>query len=527
MRRLPLLVAAVVTLLPVTLLSTTSSASAATGKLTVKTYDRAGATFRTKVQIINLATNESWTVSSFTAKALPKGKYAVITDIWNTKDNTDTLGGSIVTVPAGSVSATIDARNGRSVTMNLDKSPGTGYTQTVRAAICTVDNGAPIKIDAWNSPGRLFVISNSSTNLRFAYSSIWQSEDGKDTYMVAHGPSAKVPAGVRGTVRTASLGTVTAWARRGPAGSDQTSISFQEDNDCHAGYGAGVFNGQTPGSAKVHANAGKWILDADWYAAESNGNTASIGGDTRNLTVAAGKSYARTFFASAWGPGYHVPELTGSSLTFDTDSMFRDPGNSGSMMEASELSRVILTDSRNKVLKSQWRQSWGDHGDPFFTARIPARDWYTLQINARRYRPGITYPADMLSTSAQLTFKMRLDPKAKPRLTDVLLPRLTPSGLNLRNEAKAGGTTTVRIDTERRTWDTDLAVGKVTPRSVSLLASFDQGKTWKPMPVKKSGTAWVGTVTNRGAGTIWLRSRVTSTTGAYAQVTIARAYAVA
>ncbi|WP_436528044.1 hypothetical protein [Actinoplanes sp. HUAS TT8] len=524
MRRLPLLVAAVVTLLPVTLLSTTSSASASTGKLTVKTYDRSGATFRTKVQIINLASNSSYTATSFTAKALPKGRYAVITDIWNTRDNTDTLGASIVTVPAGSVSATIDARNGRAVTMNLDKSPGANFTQTMRAAICTVDNGAPIKIDAWNSPGKLFVISNNSTNLRFSWSSIWQAE-GSDTYMVAGGPTAKVPAGLRGTVKTSSLGTVNAWARRGPAGSDQASITFEENNDCHAGYGVGVWSGQTPGSAKIHANAGKWKVDADWSAIETDGSPASLGFDWRNVTVAAGKTYATTFFASAWGPAFHVPEMTGNGLVFDTSNMFRDPGNYNSS-EASELSRVILTNSKNKVLKSQWRQDWAG-GDPVFLGKVPARDWYTLQVNARRYRPGIKYPSDILSSSAQITFKMRLDPKAKPRLTDVLLPKMTPGGLNLRNQAKAGATTTVRISTDRRSWNPDIAIGTATPRSVSLLASFDQGKTWKSMPVKKSGTAWLGTVTNRGAGTVWLRSRVTSTTGAYAQVTIARAYAVA
>ncbi len=525
MRRIPLLAAAVVALLPVTLLSTTGSASAASGKLTVKTYDRSGKNFTTSVKLINLSSNASYTATSFRAKALPTGAYAVITDMWDQKNGTDTLGATIVTVPARSVSATIDARAGRPVTMNLSPSPGAGYTQTVRAAICTEETGAPIDIGAWNEPGKLFVISNSSSHLRFSWASVWQNDARTDTWMVAGAPRTKVPAGVSGTVKASSLGTVSAWARRGPAGSDQTDLTFQEDNNCHAGYGVNVFSGQTPGSAKIHASAGKWRLEANWWATENGGATASLGFDWRNLTVAAGKTYARTFFASAWGPAFSVPEMTGSGLAFYTGNMFHDPGNSDSS-EASERSLVTLYNNKNQVVKQQWRQDWQD-GDPYFNAKIKTREWYVLQVNARRYRPGITYPSDLLSSSAQAVFKMRLDPTAKPRLTDVLLPRLVPAGLNLRNQGKAGADTIVQILPDRRTWNTDLTVGTVTPRSVSLLASFDYGKTWKSMPVRKSGTSWQGTVHNPAGGTVWLRSRITSTSGAYAQVTIARAYTVA
>ncbi|AEV87273.1 hypothetical protein ACWT_6258 [Actinoplanes sp. SE50] len=526
LRRLTLLAAAVVTLLPVTLLSTAGSASAASGTLTVNTYDRSGQVFHTSLRIINLSSNQSYTASSFSAKALPKGAYAVITDMWNQRDGTDTLGATMVTVPAGAVTATIDARGGQPVGVRLDQGPGAGYAQTVRAAICSEATGAPIKVDAYNQPGKLFVLSNNSTHLRFSWSSIWQSQGGNETWMVAGGPHPKVPAGVHGTIAVSSLGTVSAAVRRGPAGSDQAGLTFHEDDDCHPGYGVGVFGGPAPGTAKVHASAGKWRLDADWSAVETGGATAGLGFDWRKVTVAAGRTSSTTFFASAWGPAYHVPEMmTGASLNFDTSTMFRDPGNADEF-EASERSLVTLTDSRSRVVKQQWRQNWAD-GDPGFIAKVPAKGWYTLQVNARRYRPGITYPADLLSSSSQAIFRVSLDPEARPYLTDVQLPRLAPAGLNLNNQGTAGGTTVVQILPDRRSGNPDITVGRASAiRTVTLLASFDEGRTWTSMPVTGSGTTWQGTVTNAMSGRVWLRSRVTSVNGAYGEVTIARAYAL-
>ncbi|GLW30037.1 hypothetical protein [Actinoplanes regularis] len=529
MRRFPLLAAAIAVLLPTTLLSTTGSASAAAGKLTVKTYDRAGKVFKTQVRIMNNTTLQTVTVNSFTAKSLAKGTYTVFTDIYNPHDGTDslgtdTLGAQIVTVPAKSVSITFDARKGKAVDVRLDRGPGDGYEQTVRAAICPGDTGAVAEIEAWNHPGRLFVIPNSSKQLRFAYSSVWQNYAGGDAWIAAGSVTTSVPAGVRTTVKAASLATVTAVARRGPAGGTDNSFRLVEQASCRPGYGVEAANGPTPQVARIHATPGKWQLEADWSGTETNGGSASIGFDWRKLTLAAGKTYGKTFFASAWGPGFHVPEMTGKRLYFSTDKMFSDPA-APDMFEASQKSLVTLTGSKNVLIKRQWRNGWGDNGDAGFTANITKAGWYIMQVNATRYRPGLVYPSGMLSPSAQAIFRMRLDPKAKPHLVDTLLPRMVPAGLNRLNQAPAGGTTVVQIKPERGTWNPDVKVGTATAKSVTLQVSSD-GKSWKSMPVRKSGSVWLATVTNPASGPVWLRSRVTSTSGAYAQVTIARAYAV-
>jgi hypothetical protein len=521
LRRLPLLAAAIVALLPVTLLSTTGSASATSGKLTVKTYDRAGRVFSTRVEVQNLTTGQQWTIKSFTPKTLKKGTYLVITDMWNPSDGgglgTDTLGAKVVKVSASSVSTTIDARLGKAVRVGLDRSPGAGYEQTVRAAICPA-NGLSIHSGAWNYPGKLFVIPNGSKHLRLAYSSIWENLGGGDLWMVAGSTKTKVPAGVNRTFKTSTLATLTAGVRRGPAGGDLAQIRFEENNDCHPGFGGNAFNGQTPGVARIHATAGRWQLDTDWSGQTKGGGTESIGYDRRKVTLAAGKRYGQTLFAAAWGPGYHVPELTGTKLRFETAGMFTQAGNL-SATEDGRRSLVTLYDSKRHVVKKQWRTDG-------FTAKITTKGWYTLQVDARRYRAGLVYPADLLSPTAQAIFRMKLDPKAKSRVADVLLPRLLPAGLNLRNQGKAAGTTIVQIKPDRHTWNSDLVFAKVTPKSVTLQASYDGGRTWRTMPVRKTGGTWQATVRNPASGAVALRSRITTTKGAYAQVTIARAYTV-
>jgi hypothetical protein len=528
LRRIPLLAAAIVTLLPVTLMSTAGSASAASGKLTVKTYDRAGKTFRTPVQIIDLASDRSWTVQSFTAKTLKKGTYAVVTDMWNPGDGTDslgtdTLGARIVKVSGASVSTTIDARKGKPVRVALDRSPGAGFDQTVQAAICAGDS-APINVGAWNHPGKLFVIPNSSKKLRFAYSSVWQ--DGLTNLWTVSSPAkTKVPAGVSHTFRVSSLATLTAWAKRGPAGGDRVRIDFQENTACHPGYGNGIQLETTPGAARIHATAGKWTLNADWSGVTGAGETTSLGFDPRKLTLAAGKAYSRSFFNAGWGPGVYLPEMTASRFRFSTDRMFVEPSNSDES-EASVKALVTLYDSKNRVVKKQTRLSSGDH-DPTFYSKIKSKGWYTLRVDAQRYRPGLVYPSDLLSPKTQAIFRMKVNPKAKPRVADVILPRVVPTGLNLRNQGKAAGTTVVQIRPDRRTYDPDLVLGKVTVKSVVLHVSYDGGKTWKSMPVKKTGGTWQATVRNPASGAVALRSRITTTKGAYAQVTIVRAYTVA
>src|SRR5690348_7996591 len=76
-----------------------SSASAATAYLTVTTLGRDGSSVASTVQVVNLSDiSKSYSVANGKKLAVPAGKYAVMVDIWNPADNTDTLGGKILTI---------------------------------------------------------------------------------------------------------------------------------------------------------------------------------------------------------------------------------------------------------------------------------------------------------------------------------------------------------------------------------------------------------------------------------------------
>ncbi|MET8147910.1 hypothetical protein ACIBSW_25160 [Actinoplanes sp. NPDC049668] len=515
--------AAATVLLPVTLVSAPASAATATAYLTVITYDRSGAKLKAPLHLINLDNGQEYRGTSLKAKKLKKGKYAVLTNVYSTKDGTDTLGARVLKV-SGRTTTTIDARRGKPVKLALDKNPGDAFRQELRAQICADSDSSFTEIGAWNVPGKLFVIPNSSKRLQFAYSSNWSDGAMGNLWMVAGATKSAVPAGVSRTYRTASLATVTGRVKRGPAGSDNVSLTLEEHTPCHAGYGASAFSGISPVVAKIHASPGRWRLEADWWGTESGGASAHMGFDVRNLTLAAGKSYSRSFFSAAWGPGRNLPGMYSSTLRFDTSLMFTDPSYD-EYSEASERSRVTLYNGANKVVKAQWRTDWEGKG-PEFSTKIKKKGWYRLEVDAKRYRPGIKHPADMLSPRAQVTFGMKLNPKAKSRHADVILPRMVPAGLDMNNRAKANSSTVLEIRPDRRRNTPDLKLGKVTAKKVTAQVSFDNGKTWRSVPVKKVGGRWQATIQNPASGAVALRSRITTTKGEYAQVTIYRAYTV-
>ncbi|WP_328474889.1 hypothetical protein OHA21_16425 [Actinoplanes sp. NBC_00393] len=524
MRRLPVLATALITLLPVTLLTTTGSASAATATLTVTTYDRTGAKLKAPLRLINLDSGAQYTATSLKAKKLPKGKYAVLTDIYSAKDGTDTLGARVLKV-SGKTATTIDARRGRAIKVALDKIPDGQPYQELRAQICANSSSSSTEIGAWNTPGKMFVIPNGSKSLRFAYNSAWSNSTTNSVWLVS-AATKTVPAGVTRTWRTSSLATVRAVAKRGPAGSDQSDLRLEETSSCHAGYGVQAFSGRTPAVATFHVSPGKWQLSANWWGTESTGNSAMMGFDNRNLTVVAGRSYGRSFFNAGWGPGRSLPRLYSNParLRFDTSRMFTDPAYD-LYSEASQRSKVTLYDSARKVVKSQWRTDWEGRGSDF-SAKIKTKGWYTLQVDAQRYRPGIKHPADMLSPRVQAIFRMKVDPKAKPRSADLILPRMVPTGLDMNNRARPGSSTVLEIRPDVRRKEVDLKLGKVTAKTVTTQVSFDGGKTWRSLTVRKSGTKWLATIKNPASGAVALRTRITTTKNAYAQVTIVRAYTV-
>jgi hypothetical protein len=68
---------------------------------------------------------------------------------------------------------------------------------------------------------------------------------------------------------------------------------------------------------------------------------------------------------------------------------------------------------------------------------------------------------------------------------------------------------------------------KAQTKSIRLEASADDGATWRPVPLTRTGPGWTATLTNPpAAGFVSLRAAVTDTAGNGVTQLIIRAYAV-
>lgn len=525
MRRTPVMLMAALALVPVTIWTMSGSASAASGTLTVTTLDRAGTQVRTPLSVFNVATNTYYPATSGKARSLPKGTYAVLAAISNARGSAQTLGAKVLKV-SGKTRTTIDARGGRAVRAALLPSPGAKYSQEISARVCAKDS-VSYSVDAWGNAGQVFVIPNKSKHLRYGYSAAWTPTEWSGgqppTYVVAGGAAKSIPATPSHTFRRSALAPVTVSVSRGPSiGSDvNTRLLSIAGNGCQDGLGRMIRQEPAPYRATVYASAGAWSLEAESYALEKD-QFATVGHWRQTLKLTAGKAASRTFLRSAWGPADYVPFVVDRHVSFDTNGMFTAPGAAGN--EAAQKSTVTLS-LGGRVLKTKSRTNWGSYDTAFFEHKLPKKGWYTLNVAATRYRPGVRFPADLLSNKTNLRMSFYANPKSDKQ-APLLLPRLTPLALDLNNKARKGSTTTVDILLQQRRQNPEAKYTKATARTVTAQASFDGGRTWRSVRVKKVGAKYQAAVPNRAAGYVALRTKVVTTGGYGTEVTIYRAYRV-
>jgi hypothetical protein len=494
-------------------------AEASTPSILVTTLGRNGAKVATTASVVNVTTHDTYQVASGKRLYVPSGRYAVLVDIWNSADSTDTLGAQVVSV-SGTTSVTIDARKGKAFKVSLDSSPGVDYTQGYSAQLC-VGEFFSGSIGAWGGPGRFFMIPNAAKELRMAYLSYWHPAMTGDVYAVT-GQTTGLPGSLGKVFARSSLATVSISARRGPASSPDTTLAVQPyGNNCQMGLYNGFYTGQTPVAVKTHLSPGKWTIHADTWG-DVAGSTVHVGSWDPTRTLAAGGSYSQTFFGSAWGPAYSLPIVSGRRISFDTSDMITDYRMVGAGADATVKTTASLSFG-GKVLSTQTRTEWGG-ASPEFSKAITSSGWYTLTATARRYRPGITYPTDMLSPKVTATYRFYANASSSVTAPG-FVTHFAPAGLNSRNQAAPLSTTTVAMGLHRRA-QRGLALPKQTIRSVKAWASFDGGKTWHASTVKGSGNVWSASVHNPAAGKVTLRATVTDTRGNTSTMTIYNAYAI-
>ncbi|WP_127498955.1 hypothetical protein [Actinoplanes solisilvae] len=510
------------TVIPALVLGSGGAAVAASNTLTLTTLNRSGAKVTITATAVELSTSSEYKLRSGTAKKLPKGTYAVLTSI--TQGTTTTLSGKAVTV-SGNTKLTVDARHGKRISLALNP-PTKGFEYNLSARICSRTQAvSSVEASAWGGT-TVYAIPTTSNKIAFAALGSWTDRSGvNDSFAVLHSTSS-VPANPVRTFARSSLATVTVDSRRGPSGSNSSSLAVQPQGGCGGNLYTGLFDSDVPTNSKVRLSPGTWSIRAEAYAASKNGQTWNIGGYMPNRTVAAGKSYLLRFYNGAWGPSEQVPATLNGRVSFNLNEMFADPhyGRDGYNVEGGDKA-VATLNFGGKVVAVKKDNGW-EPDMSYLEYKVRKAGWYTLKNTATRYYPEITFPAGMLSTKTEVVYRFQAKPNVYT-LAQVMSVQMVPANLNRYNKAKAGALTNVSLWHKRTNLNPDVKKGaNPTIKTVTAKMSTDNGRSWRAVTVKKINGTWTAIVRNPASGAVSLRARTTYTSGAYSETSIIRAYAI-
>ncbi|MFG1997759.1 hypothetical protein ACGFNU_01275 [Spirillospora sp. NPDC048911] len=508
------LASAAVTAVP--LLSVPAEAATVTLKVTGVTRKGKKASFTASVQ--NTKTGSEFRLRSGVSKKVAKGTYTVLAEIPSLGADgytNSTLGAQVVSL-SRSRTVAFDARKGRALTVGLDVDKAKYSQWGQRAAVCTFGAGNRMELEATNSAGGLFVIPNGSGKLAFSYLSEWHPQvstvGAPETYALT-GYSKGIPAKPSYSFRRASLAKTTLYVRRGPALSRDTDVRLAPAparGKC--GLWGVTDRISAPFTYTAHVTPGRW--QSETYSMYGP-NSIGVGGWSSPVrSYAKGKSYAEVFNRAVWGPARWLPKVSGRALSYYPDDLFADPGKSGSECCAKA---AVTFRKGSRTIKSKVITQWGGTRD--FSAKIPSAGWYTLSVDARRYHPQVSTPAGILSPRATISWKFYAKPAGSARIP-VALTRYIASGLDSANQAAPGSTTGLSM------W-LNAVKGAPKVRTATVQASFDDGRTWRRVSVRKRGSGWAVSVPNASAkGYVTLRSTIVDVKGNRSVQTIYRAYGI-
>jgi hypothetical protein len=135
-------------------------------------------------------------------------------------------------------------------------------------------------------------------------------------------------------------------------------------------------------------------------------------------------------------------------------------------------------------------------------------------VNAGRY----DWDPTKLSTRVRAAYRFRSGRADERDALPLIAVRFAPQGLDGRNRARAGTTTNVPIWIEK--------YGDATIRSLAIHASYDSGKTWRGLDVRRHGRDWSTRIPNLRSGFVSLRAQATDSAGNSVRQVIINAYPV-
>ncbi|MDP9864321.1 MULTISPECIES: S8 family serine peptidase [Streptosporangium] len=445
------------------------------------------------------------------AKArLPEGQWNLYAELVEQSTIAITIANVPLKVDGGDREVVLDARQAKQIRFSLDE-PTAVPDHTLELALA---NGSwNFQWIAGGDPNEnFFVLPVHQPGLRYMTRTIWHKKEASPSpyrYDLVDYRTGGIPDDPYYRARTSDLVKLTATYRAsgvaakgevflGPRfpGSDSSMMSPTPATDL-------------PGTMTHYRTLG-----FTWDSQFQVGTFSAIGTDRYSKA----SPRREVWNAAVTGPAFTTSGggRTGNELSFAAPQLFTDGVTGRTGTDTSATGTVTLAKGDEMIAETDLTDC-ADR-EPCLTAELPAEaSTYTLTAAARRQVPYAT-----LSTAVDAVWTFRSASTAKPQPLPLMAVRYAPVGLDDSNRAKPGSLTRLPIWIERNPGAFTSAV-----KSVKLEASFNDGATWRPVPLHPTSSGWTALLTNPGTpGFVSLRATATDAADDSVTQTVNRAYAV-
>jgi hypothetical protein len=448
---------------------------------------------------------------------LEAGRYAIAVEVPTLNSQGDDIASTLIArnvTVEHNMTLTLSAQHGVPVQISLNGVP----QDDVMANVCASTGPAAYGViqvlsDAIQGPPPLYVVPYRSSTLRFVYQATSIAAD-RTEYNLA-GSFAGLPVKPVASFTTAGLAKVslrvTAGAVR-PWSGDAGFLLFSPGGPaCRATQSQASQSVLDPSVTTEYFSPGTWLPT---YI-PSDPDVGSVG-DTLTDTYAAGRSYSDTFYGAAFGPDYYTPsaypvaraDTLGIDLT--VNCLFSDPAGGVADPDAGAVVS-LASDGRTLALVHM-----ANLNRPYFRHVVHRSGWYALSVVARR-----RHAAALLSPEVTVRWRFYASLAQQAEQFPVSYTQYRVGGLNLDNQAAPDTRTTIGVfvtgpsgaPNSGRAW-----------REVMIQASFNGGRSWQALRLRRRGRLWTLSFREPSDGTVSLRSTVIGARGDSTVQTIYDAY---
>lgn len=408
-------------------------------------------------------------------------------------------------------SVTFDARSGVPISVSLDQKAAVQFM-----AVVTVQqkakNGAKIRYqfvrDSF-APGTVFAVPTTPrSDLNTYIHTVWIRPDASDIYNLVNETAGQIPARLDFRNRTDKLADV------------HTNYHAQAATACAAVEVRPVYQGEQANAvvgtifALPTHRIEHFVPSADvaWQTLVAQGVSCPDGdGDGQTgppVTFRKAGKQDVTWNSAPHAPGY-TTDSGSSAITRNGDTLkFNLPMYVDSQPGHTDMGGPYAETVGNAVLRTGNKQICAAELGTA-TCALPggSRD-YQLTVSATRNVPWST-----LSTRIESTWAFRSSTTRSEQGVPLLGVRYAIP-LDDRSTAPSGKSFTVKLTT-------------TTPATTATLsASFDEGASWRNVPVTRVGARWEATILNPASGGVSLRFAASDTAGNRIDQTLVDAYRV-